>query len=87
MVVKNLTRNPFQIASNTAADLLTDPASGDMTAIAAPGDGYLGAIVVDSMTVTRKAAVDTIGNLVIITTGELTLSEGGTLTSPPVVRW
>jgi len=87
LVLKGRTSTPFRIAGNTASSIAIDPATGDMTAVAAAGDGYQGALVLDNLTVANRAAMTTGGELVIIATGAATITGGGTLVAPPVVHW
>ena len=87
VVVNAAELSPFRIVSNTSTALETDPGSGDMTTVGAPGDSYQGATVLDNLTVTRMATVTTGGDLIIIATGSVTVNEGGLLLTPPVVKW
>jgi len=87
VILKDAVRQPFLILSNTESELSTDPASGDMTAVGALGDNFQGAFVLDNLTVIRKAAASTGGDLVIIATGAATISSDGTLSAPPIVKW
>jgi hypothetical protein len=87
VVVKNSTLAPFAILTNTANMITTDPASGTITSVGAAGDPYQGAIVLDNLTVRRNAAFNTLTDLIIIATGASTVTEGGSLTAPPVVHW
>jgi hypothetical protein len=86
VVVDGATAQPFRIVDNGFDELVTDPASGDLTAVAAPGTPFQGAIVLDRLVVTNAGAFDTRGDLVILT-GPLEVSNGGVLVAPPVVEW
>jgi hypothetical protein len=81
------TARPFRIVSNTAARVEVDPEGLDLSVLLSVGESYAGAHVLDSLTVTNRAAVNTQGDLIILTTGDLTLSGGASLASPPVIRW
>ena len=87
VVLNGAVTQPFRILSNSATEIFTDPASGDMTLVGAPGGGYQGALVLDNLLVTRNGAMTTLGELIIIATGTSTVSLGGSLTAPPVVHW
>jgi hypothetical protein len=87
LVLKGATLAPFRIVANAASSIGIDAATGDMTAVAAAGDAYQGAIVLDNLTVTNRAAMTTANDLVIIATGAATISGNGTLVSPPIVHW
>lgn len=85
VVVNEETQDPFRILGNTATVLETDPATGDLTTVGAPGDPFQGAHVLDNLTVTGSAKVSSGGDLIILT-GEVTVSDGGVLTAPPIVQ-
>jgi hypothetical protein len=87
VIVNSEDRMPFLIMANTAAELTTDPATGDMRAAGTTGDVYQGAIVIDNLVVTRRAAFTSRGELIIIATGAVTISDGGSMAAPPVVHW
>jgi hypothetical protein len=87
VVVGNATLTPFLIVTNATTALTTDPASGNMTSAGGPGSTFQGAIVLDNLLVTRRGALTTRGDLIIIATGAVTISDGGSLTSPPIVHW
>jgi hypothetical protein len=84
VVVNGETQDPFRILANTATVLETDPADGDLTAVGVVGDPFQGAHVLDNLTVTGSAKVSSGGDLIILT-GEVTVSDGGVLTAPPIV--
>ena len=55
-VINDLADSPFPVVGNTATQLRTDPAAGDMTQAGAVGDTFRGAVVLDNLTVTGRAA-------------------------------
>jgi hypothetical protein len=87
VVVDNRTLIPFRILTNSRDELTTDPQSGDLTTAAAPGRPFQGALVLDNLAITGSAAFTTQGDLIIIATGDVQLTSGGTLNAPPVVKW
>ena len=88
VVVDGQTSNPFGILTNTSNQLGTDPLDGNLTNFATVGDPFQGAIVLDNLTITGSGEFDTQGDLVIINTGGLVdITDGGSLTAPPVVEW
>lgn len=87
VVVAGATGTPFPIVRNTATELFTDPAAGDMTRVGSAGAAYQGALVLDNLLVTGWASATTGGDLVIIATGSVTVESGGSLSAPPIVRW
>lgn len=86
VVVAGVTASPFRIAGNGVGDLQTDPADGDLTALAGPGDPFQGALVLDSLTVRGAGAYTTQGDLLIVPTGGVTVEPGCTLEAVVVER-
>lgn len=82
------TSRAFRILGSDASRLWTDPADGEMTVLAGPGDPYGGAIVLDRLTVSGGAWLSTEGDVVILSpSGELRITAGSHLEAPPLVRW
>ena len=65
----------FTVIDNTATTIITDPADGDMTAVAGTGDRYIGVYIFDSFSIKDSAKVITYN---AITSNELTI-DGSTL--------
>ncbi|MGH9388520.1 MAG: hypothetical protein ACRD1Z_02825, partial [Vicinamibacteria bacterium] len=55
----------FTITDNTATVLFTDPADGDMTLVASPGQSYIGEYTFDNVSVLGAARVETKDNLFV----------------------
>ena len=86
-LINGNTLRPFLIVSNTGTVITTDPASGDMRTAGGTGDAHSGAIVLDNLLVTRRAAFTTRGDFIIIATGAATTSDNGSITAPPILHW
>jgi len=72
----------------TGATWLTLPGNPVlMTSAGGAGSTFQGAIVLDNILVTNRGAMTTRGDSIIIATGAVTISNGGSLTSPPIVHW
>ena len=67
----------FTIVDNTATDLVTDPADGDLTMVAGTGSPYIGVYVLEELVVTGDARVITGDSLDVL--GPLTVDPGSTL--------
>jgi hypothetical protein len=67
----------FRVIDNTAATLTTNPADGDLTAVAQQGDPYIGVYTFDNLKVLNGAKMTTSDRCVVI--GNLE-STGGSLT-------
>ncbi len=66
----------FEVIDNTLTTLTTKATDGDMTLAAIPNDNYIGITILDNLTVTGQAKVDTGDDIYVV--GTLTVS-GGTL--------
>ncbi len=67
----------FTIIDNTATSIVIDPADGDMTAFAAPGDPYIGVYHFDNLRVLGGASLVTADQCVVLGTLDTT---GGSVT-------
>jgi len=85
VVLDAVTATPFRIVSNTAEELTTDAADGDLRSVGAVGSTYRGAIVLDNLLI-RGFGAFTTGDDLIIVDGSVEIMTGGTLDSPPVVE-
>jgi hypothetical protein len=85
VVLDGATATPFRILSNTADELTTDAADGNLTSVGAVGSSFRGAIVLDNLIIRGFGAFTTGDDLVIID-GVVEITDGGTLDAPPVVE-
>ena len=69
----------FRVIDNTADTLFTDPADGDMTAVAIAGDSMIGVIAVADLLVINGSRVDTVDFLDV--SGTLTVDAASALSS------
>jgi len=87
LILDGAARRPLRIIANTETTLTIDPVAGDLTRIASVGSAFVGAIVLDSLTVANGGALSTGGDWIIIARGPVTVSGNGIIVAPRVVRW
>jgi hypothetical protein len=86
VVLNGQVMRTFRITANSAVELQTDPADGDMTQVGAPGGDWRGALVVNTLAVRGAAGFDTRGDVIITMPGGVTVAPGAGLLAPPVVE-